>query len=391
MPVESSFNYPSDLNSAWPLGSDGKNYGPSHLRGIKSVIKTTVPNVNGVITLTDEQINALVNVPGVNLLDNGDFRVAQRGTSFTSATTFTNNDTNYTLDRWKLFTDGNDIFDVTQETDATTGETFIRLDVETINKKGGIFQLIEQRQAARFIGETVTFSFQAKVTSTTKLDNIKAAIISWSGTADSVTADLISAWNVEGTNPTLIANATYENTPANLGVTTSWATYSVSGLIDTASAKNIGVFIWSDVTDTTLGEFIEIRRAKLEWGSIATPFVAPNYQASLASCQRFLPAFNGTISGFGASFTTSAAQIAFPLPVPARASVTGVTLSNASDFDITNAAGSNAVTSASLSYQSALAPTLLFNVSGTPFTAGHGARLTANTASARIVLTGAEL
>lgn len=189
-----------------------------------------------------------------------------------------------------MLSDGNDIADVTQETTTVpTNELYaIALDVETINKKFGIAQIVEQKNCIGLIGQTVTFSFKAKVSSTTKLDNVKCAIIAWSGTADSVTSDVISAWNAEGTNPTLIANATYENTPANLNLTTSYATYSVSAAVDTASAKNIIVFIWSDVTDTTLSDFIYIADAQLEVGSSASSFERRAFLLETILCQRYL-------------------------------------------------------------------------------------------------------
>jgi hypothetical protein len=111
--------------------------------------------------------------------------------------------------------------------------------------------------------------------------------VAWSGTADTVTSDIISAWGAEGTNPTLIANATYENTPANLNVTTSFATYSVTANVDTASTANIIVFIWSDVTDTTAGDFLYITNAQLEIGTSATPFERRLYGQELINCQRY--------------------------------------------------------------------------------------------------------
>ena len=172
-----------------------------------------------------------------NHLINGAFAVAQRGTSFTSSSSANNDDT-YVLDRWYILSDGNDIIDVSQETTTipTNGKYAIALDVETANKKFGIAQIIEGKNCVGLIGDTITFSFKAKVSDTSKLDNVKAAIVSWSGTEDSVTSDIISAWGNEGTNPTLITNATYENTPANLSLTTSYATYSVSANIDTSGA-----------------------------------------------------------------------------------------------------------------------------------------------------------
>jgi hypothetical protein len=241
-----------------------------------------------------------------NDIINGDFAVSQRATSFTS-TSSANNDDTYTLDRWYILSDGNDIIDVTQETSVvpTNELTAIALDVETINKKFGIAQIIEQKNCVGLTGNTVTLSFKAKVSSVTKLDNVKCAIVAWSGTADTVTSDIISAWGAEGTNPTLIANATYENTPANLSVTTSYATYSVSAAVDTASTKNIIVFIWSDVTDTTLGDFLYITDVQLEKGSAATDFEFLPIDVSLGRCQRYfdksysLTTVAGTITYIG--------------------------------------------------------------------------------------------
>ena len=220
-----------------------------------------------------------------NKLINGGFDIAQRGTSFVSGA---NDDDTYNLDRWYVLSDGNDAVDITQTTTVPTGAKYsIGLDVETVNKKFGIAQIIENANCYDAIGGNVTLSFQARVSATTKLDNVKCAVVAWSGTADTVTSDIISAWNVEGTNPTLIANATYENTPANLNVTTSWATYSVTANVDTASTTNIIVFIWSDVTDTTLGDFLYVTNVQLEKGSTATSFDYRPYGQELALCQRY--------------------------------------------------------------------------------------------------------
>jgi hypothetical protein len=237
-----------------------------------------------------------------NYLINGGFAVAQRGTSFTS-TGSANNDDSYTLDRWYILSDTNDVIDVTQETTTvpTNGEFAIALDVETVNKKFGIATIIENKDVIGLVGNTVTFSFKAKVSATTKLDNVKAAIVAWSGTADTVTSDIISAWGAEDTNPTLIANATYENTPANLNLTTSYATYSITAAVDTASTQNLILFIWSDVTDTTAGDFLYIAESKLELGSTATAFeyAGGTFQGELAACQRYYYRLTS-----GAAYTT---------------------------------------------------------------------------------------
>jgi len=266
--------------------------------GPSAVADGIIVNADISATAAIAQSKILGNPLTKNAIINGDFAVAQRATSFTS-TGSANNDDVYTLDRWYILSDGNDAIDVTQETTTvpTNQLTAIALDVETANKKFGIAQIIEQKNCVGLIGNTVTLSFKAKVSATTKLDNVKCAIVAWSGTADSVTSDIISDWNVEGTNPTLIANATYENTPANLNVTTSYATYSVSAAVDTSSTKNIIVFIWSDVTDTTAGDFLYITDVQLEKGSAASDFEFLPIDVSLGRCQRYYET-NTTIAGY---------------------------------------------------------------------------------------------
>lgn len=237
-----------------------------------------------------------------NRLINGDFTIAQRGTSFTSSTLPANNDAAYHLDRWYILSDGNNVVDISRSTDAPTGQLYsCALDVTTINKKFGIAQVIEQKNCVDLIGNNVSLSFKAKVSSTTNLTNIKAAILSWSGTADtlSTSRDVVSAWNTGGTTPEFgVTNVTLENTPANLSVTTSWATYKVENVaIDTANTKNIIVFIWSDVLVTAGTDILYITDVQLEAGTVATSFERMLYQDSLNQCQFYLQLLSNKAQG----------------------------------------------------------------------------------------------
>ena len=236
-----------------------------------------------------------------NMLINGDFRVAQRGTSFVSGA---NNDDTYNLDRWTLLSDGNDIVDVTQSTTAPTeGLYSIGLDVETVNKKFGIIQFVEQRNIVGAIGQVVTLSFQARI-SGTSISNVKAVVLAWSGTADTVTSDVVSAWGADGVTPTFATNWTAENTPSNLAVTSSWATYRIQATIDTASTKNLAVFIWNDDTTTTLGDFLYVTDVQLEIGAVASPFERRLYGEELDLCYRyFVRITNGHYVGVASSGT----------------------------------------------------------------------------------------
>lgn len=51
--------YISDLVATNPLGSDLASTLDDHIRLVKSTIKTTFPNINGAVTVTDEQLNAV--------------------------------------------------------------------------------------------------------------------------------------------------------------------------------------------------------------------------------------------------------------------------------------------------------------------------------------------
>lgn len=335
------------FNAAWTASNPNPVFVPSGSYAVTGTISGqffsfgSVTPVGG--TIPALQASVFTNA---NALMNGDFQVAQRGTSFVSTGIFVNNDDAYVLDRWYILSDGNDAIDVTQNTAEApfSGGYCIALDVETVNKKFGIAQIIEKQNCNGLLGQTVTLSFKAKVSSTTKLDNVKCAIVAWSGTADVVTSDIVSAWGVEGTNPTLIANATYENTPANLNVTTSWRTFTVTAAVDTASANNIIVFIWSDVTDTTLGDFLYVTDVKLEAGSIATPYQREPSSTAFLRCQRyFVSAINtpglfwhdaGNIATtYGLTGASFSQRLTFRVPMRASPTVTirGIwTVTNAS-------------------------------------------------------------
>ncbi len=233
-----------------------------------------------------------------NLLVNPHFNVALEGSTFTSATTPANNDDTYVLDTWILLSDGNDIVDVSQETTVVPTGIYsgIKLDVETANTKFGILQVIEAKDCRDIIGGKASFSFQARRTGTS-VDNLRAAIISWDSTEDVVTSDVVSAWNGAGTDPTLVANWTYENTPINLGLSTPFQTFEIKGVdIDTASTKNVAVFIWVDDVDASIGDFVYISDCKLQQGSELTSITTRRIEQEIALVQRvFCKSYDATV------------------------------------------------------------------------------------------------
>lgn len=299
-----------------------------------------------------------------NILINGDFRVAQRGTTFTSATTPANNDDTYLLDRWVLLSDGNDAADVSQETTTVPTGSYaaLKLDVETANKKFGILQIVEARDAKAIIGGTCSLSFKARVTGST-ISRIRAGVLAWSSTADTVTSDVVSAWGAAGTNPTLVSNWTFENVPADLtALTTSYQTYTIENIsIDTASCTNVAVFIWTDDVTMDVGDFLYIADVQLEPSPVATNFKRIPYSEMLRGCQRFRRVLGGVsgspVLAAGYAHATTGAEFAILFDTPMR-TAPSATFSGNGDFLVrdanTGSVDTTVMSSVILTAQSAL-------------------------------------
>lgn len=242
---------------------------------------------------------------GRNLLINGDFVVDQRrgdDTAYTSATTPANSDDTFLLDRWILLSDGNDTVDVNREAVGTSsdipadGRGAIKLDVETANRKFGIFQPIENKNCKHIDGQVVSASFKVKAGGGSTISNVRIGIVQRStGSEDSITSDIVSAWEAAGTDPTLIANWTYANTPANLALTTSYQTFKVES-VTMSGLGNAGIFIWVDDTDAIVGEFVFIADVQLETGGTATDFQRRSISEEEQLCRRyFVKTFDRTV------------------------------------------------------------------------------------------------
>jgi hypothetical protein len=220
-----------------------------------------------------------------NLLFNGGFLVWQRRTSTSSFSTVA-----HIADRWKPFNPSgvaNVVTAARDGTDVPTGALYALKMTGAANPshKFGVLQVIETIATLPLRSRTHALSAKLKV-SNARLGNIKMAILSWAGTADAPTYPASSTENSEGTDPTLAANWSYVNTPANLNVTTSWASYSVTGTIP-VGANNVAVLIWCDDRSFNTNDYLSVADMQLEIGSAATAFERVPFEIELARCQRF--------------------------------------------------------------------------------------------------------
>lgn len=233
--------------------------------------------------------------PGLyyNAIINSQFQVNQRAVAtYTSATTPANSDDTYTIDQWVTLSDGNDIADESQEfTIVPTGAPCcLKLEIETANKKIGKVFFLENKDALKFAGKSVSLQLKARTTTGKAIRNIRAAVLSWDSTADTLTSDVVASWGAEGTNPTLATHWTAENTAENLVlVADTWTTYKIENIaIDTASMTNLAVFIWIDDTDAAVDDLLYIGDVQLNEGAVCLPFSPKRFSESLWDCLRFL-------------------------------------------------------------------------------------------------------
>lgn len=120
-------------------------------------------------------------------------------------------------------------------------------------------------------GRSLSISFEAQGLST-----IRAAVLSWSGTADSYTVDVVGSWATG--NPTLVANWSYANTPAaSIDTTPGFPTrFKVEGITFPTTGTNLALFVWTPDT-FNFGDTLQIRNVQLEIGTVATEFVAGHF------------------------------------------------------------------------------------------------------------------
>lgn len=216
-----------------------------------------------------------------NAIINGNFDVWQRATAFSSTTTPANNDDTYLIDRWNLVSDGNDVVDISRDTDAPDGSKYsAKFDVET-SAQFGIVQILENVETEKLNDKSVSLSFAVK---SANISALRAAVLTWAGTADAPTSDVVGTW---AATPTWAANWTAENTPSDLTVTSSWTTVKIENIaVDSATVNNLAVVIWTPSAET-IGDIVYISQVQLNEGATAKAFEPKPLSEELTSCQRF--------------------------------------------------------------------------------------------------------
>lgn len=216
-----------------------------------------------------------------NILINGAFQINQDAPA-TSA------DDTYAHDQWIALTQTGTIA-VSTLSDVENGTPkMARLtQSQATAQRMGYAQILDAETSKALRGQTVTLKFGRLRLSAT--DNVRMAILEWTGTADTVTSDVVNSWtsttytagNFFPASSVTVANVTQQALTANTLADGTAITVTVG-----SSCNNLIVFIWTE-NAVAQNVTLDIGKAKLEVGSAATTFIWPDYASELMRCFYF--------------------------------------------------------------------------------------------------------
>jgi hypothetical protein len=249
-----------------------------------------------------------------NLLANGDMAIAQRGTSFS----LTNGNSQFPVDRFKIFTEGSFAYTVSQSTDVPTGKGFtksLKVDVTTGNASPStssqtILQTNLEGQMLQHLckgtsdAKKLTLSFYVKCTATGNLqvnlrDLDNARII-----ANTFTINSADTWEFKTITFAGDTSGAFDNDNASslrLGFMLGTGTDYKGGAVPTSwealssTDKNAGDTL--NFSSSASNDFF-ITGVQLEVGDQATDFEHLPHDVQLQRCKRYFQNVAKTASSY---------------------------------------------------------------------------------------------
>ena len=310
---------------------------------------------------------------GKNAIINGDFRVWQRGTSFSNPASLA-----YTTDRFNLYWDG------TGATRTISQQTFTPGTAPVAGYEGAFFY----RYAQSVAGSSNTVNLLIQPIEDVRVFAGQSAVLSFWAKADasrSITAAVNQNFGSGG------SGAVSTTMTGTASVTTSWQRFTFTVAVPSISGKTIGtsssldlrISLPSGVTQT-----IDIWGVQLEAGSVATAFqtATGTIQGELAACQRYYyQAISSEGGNLSMGFMYSASQLQFTLtyPVTMRTLPTVVQVTGTDYWQFNRNGGQDLFNSWTLASATSTAVSLYNNteISGT---AGNAGGIASNNAATRL-------
>ena len=269
----------------------------------------TIPAVSGNLPLSN--LDHVTNRPNAKpFIINGNFAVAQRGTSATGTSA-------YLIDRWKKQSQTTGNVTVSQDTDAPTGflnsEKILASGASTFFQTG---QQIEYNNFYPLLGKAASLSFYYK-------SDVDVVIRIRTGTS---TAD-----------STVLFSGTVAST-ATISPSADWVQY-VHNFTLASDVTSLSIEFGTGTLANT--DFVYLAGVQLEQGTFDTttipPFQHESYGDNLSRCQRYYQRWNGdsayNTGMVGVYNTTTVLICVHTHIVPMRTAAT-FSISAASDFDL---------------------------------------------------------
>jgi hypothetical protein len=156
--------------------------------------------------------------------------------------------------------------------------------IVTSAAKAGHVQFMEADDYYQIAGQRVSFSFAAKGTN---INNLRCAVLTWTGAKNAVTDNMVAVWGAAGTNPTYVANWHVNANSGNFALTGAMTRYKLENInLNVANGNNLAVFFWMDDTTAVIGSTATITDLKLEIGTACTRFCPMPAQVNIAKCLR---------------------------------------------------------------------------------------------------------
>jgi len=310
-----------------PQGFQGPSGGAQGAQGATAVVsQSTAPANTSVVWLdTSTSVTGIATsaygVAGKNAVINGGMDIAQRGTS----QTFTAGPA-YSLDRWTFNCSVATNITISQvQTSDTTNLPNIYYAMRVQKASGNtstpfvpLTYNFESKDSYRFAGQTVTFSFYARVGANWSGTGFATQLVSGTGNDQNLYSTAFNG-----------SNGFISQTISSL--TGTWQRFVYSGTVP-ATTTQLGIqFNWNTSAGASgAADYIDITGVQVELGSTVTPFsrAGGTIGGELALCQRYYyrttlsPAASG-ILGFGMATATTTALIAVRLPVTMRTAPSG--------------------------------------------------------------------
>ncbi|MBV5268987.1 MAG: hypothetical protein JZU55_02550, partial [Afipia sp.] len=315
---------------------------------------------------------------GHNRIINPSGMIAQAGLASTADGAYTG------FDQWIALTQSNPVTPSSLTNVADGVPYMMRITQANASaQRFGIIQWLETANCIDLRGQSVFLTARVRMSASTTL---RYAIIEWTGTADTITKDIVNSW----TNTTFTVGQFFTSTSTTIVATGSialtantLASISLSGTVS-SSQNNLAVFFWTDSTQAQ-NVTLDVSDVDTKRSTVATAYEARSYQEEMALCLRYYYSIGGAsasqriANGFAFSATVFACFIEMKVRM-----LKAPTVSSSAASDFGTIIGGSAPTPTAITSAGSTPVAVGFDVTVSGVTAGDGGLLRAANTNARL-------